>query len=74
MLWMYQRVFFGKVTHPENNPLPDLYAREQLALWPTAIAALVMGVAPLLWLNIIDPAVQVALTPFTQAASRVVGQ
>jgi NADH-quinone oxidoreductase subunit M len=74
LLWMYQRVFFGKVTHPENNSLPDLYAREQLALWPTAIAALVMGVAPLLWLNIIDPAVQVALTPFTQAASRVVGQ
>src|SRR5437899_1990253 len=58
LLWMYQRVFFGKVTHPENSTLADLSAREQLALWPTAVAALVMGVAPLLWLNIIDPAVQ----------------
>src|SRR6202795_2191098 len=74
LLWMYQRVFFGKVTHPENSTLPDLYAREQLALWPTAVAALVMGVAPLLWLNIIDPAVQAALTPFAQLASKVVGQ
>jgi NADH-quinone oxidoreductase subunit M len=74
LLWMYQRVFFGKVTHPENSTLADLSAREQLALWPTAVAALVMGVAPLLWLNIIDPAVQAALTPFAQVASKVVGQ
>lgn len=74
LLWLYQRVFFGKVTHPENNNLPDLSAREQLALWPTAVAALVMGVAPLLWLNIIDPAVEVALTPFAQLATKVVGQ
>ena len=73
LLWMYQRVFFGKVTHPENSTLPDLSAREQLALWPTAIAALVMGVAPLLWLNIIDPAIQNVLTPFAQVASRVTG-
>src|SRR5246127_3910995 len=51
LLWIYQRVFFGKVTHEINNALPDLSAREQLALWPTAIAALVMGVAPLLWLH-----------------------
>jgi NADH-quinone oxidoreductase subunit M len=69
LLWMYQRVFFGKVTHTENNSLPDLSGREQLALWPTAVAALVMGVAPLLWLNIIDPAVQNALAPFAQTAS-----
>src|SRR5438552_509455 len=74
LLWMYQRVFFGKVTHPENSTLVDLSAREQLALWPTAVAALVMGVAPLLWLNIIDPAVQAALTPFAQVASKVVGR
>jgi NADH-quinone oxidoreductase subunit M len=73
LLWMYQRVFFGKVTHPENSTLADLSAREELALWPTAVAALVMGVAPLLWLNIIDPAVQAALTPFAQVASKVVG-
>jgi NADH-quinone oxidoreductase subunit M len=70
---MYQRVFFGKVTHAENNSLPDLSAREQLALWPTAVAALVMGVAPLLWLNVIDPAVRSALA-VAQVATKVVGQ
>ena len=73
LLWMYQRVFFGKVTHEVNQTLPDLDARERTALWPPAVAALVMGVAPLLWLNAIDPAVQTALAPFTQLASRMVG-
>jgi NADH-quinone oxidoreductase subunit M len=74
LLWMYQRVFFGKVTHEVNNALPDLSLREKAALWPIAIAALVMGVAPLVWLGAIDPAVQAALAPVTQLASKVVGQ
>ncbi len=74
LLWMYQRVFFGKVTHEVNRTLPDLDARERTALWPPAVAALVMGVAPLLWLNAIDPAVQTALAPFAQMASRMVGR
>jgi NADH-quinone oxidoreductase subunit M len=74
LLWMYQRVFFGKVREPLNQSLRDLDIREQLALWPPAVAALVMGVAPLLWLNAIDPAVQVALAPLAQLASRVVGR
>ena len=74
LLWMYQRVFFGKVKHEVNNTLPDLNPREKAALWPIAIAALVMGVAPLVWLSAIDPAVRAALAPFTQLASRMVGQ
>ncbi|HTZ95552.1 MAG TPA: NADH-quinone oxidoreductase subunit M [Terriglobales bacterium] len=72
LLWMYQRVFFGKVTHEVNNTLPDLSGRERAALWPAAVMALVMGVAPLLWLNAIAPAVQTALAPFAEMASKVV--
>jgi NADH-quinone oxidoreductase subunit M len=75
LLWMYQRVFFGKVTHDVNNSLPDLNLREKTALAPIAIAALVMGVAPLVWLSAIDPAVQrYTLAPLAQLASKVVGQ
>jgi NADH-quinone oxidoreductase subunit M len=74
LLWMYQRVFFGKVTRAINQSLPDLSIREQLALWPAAAMALVMGVAPLLWLNAIEPAVQTALAPLSQLASQVVGR
>jgi NADH-quinone oxidoreductase subunit M len=74
LLWMYQRVFFGKVTRPVNNSLPDLFGFEKAAIWPCAVAALVMGIAPILWLGAIDPAVQTALIPFAQMASKVVGQ
>jgi len=64
LLWMYQRVFFGKVKHEVNNTLPDLSGRERAALWPAAVMTLVMGVAPLLWLNEIAPSVRQALAPF----------
>jgi NADH-quinone oxidoreductase subunit M len=74
LLWMYQRVFFGKVTHSSNQSLPDMNLRERTALWPAAAMALVMGVAPLLWLNSIDPSVQNALAPFSQLASKVAGR
>ena len=72
LLWMYQRVFYGNVTVPANNSLRDLDARERVSLWPLVIAALVMGLAPTLWLNSIDPAVSAALKQFsaiTQAAA-----
>src|ERR1700722_6485382 len=74
LLWMYQRVFYGKVTHEVNSSLADLSGFEKLAVWPCAAAALVMGVAPILWLGAIDPAVQAALTPFAQVVSKVVRQ
>ena len=74
LLWMYQRVFYGKVTHTVNNSLSDLSGFEKIAIWPCAAVALLMGVAPIMWLGAIDPAVQAALTPFTRVASRMVGQ
>jgi len=74
LLWMYQRVFFGKVTHAENNSLRDLTGLEIASVWPCAVAALVMGVAPILWLGAIDPAVHNALVPMAQMVSKVVGQ
>jgi NADH-quinone oxidoreductase subunit M len=74
LLWMYQRVFFGKVTHPINNTLADLLGFEKAAIWPCVIAALVMGVAPILWLGAIDPAVHAALASVPQVVTQVVGQ
>ncbi len=65
---MYQRVFFGKVNKQVNATVPDISAREKIALWPTALAALAMGVAPLIWLNAIEPAVRTVLSPLTQMA------
>jgi NADH-quinone oxidoreductase subunit M len=73
LLWMYQRVFFGRVTLPINNSMADMIGFEKAAVWPCAAAALVMGVAPILWLGAIDPAVQATLSSLPQMASKVVG-
>ena len=74
LLWMFQRVFYGKVTHPVNNSLADMLGFEKAAVWPCGIAALVMGVAPILWLGAIDPAVAATLNSLPQMVSKVVGQ
>ena len=63
MLWLYQRIFYGTVKVEVNNTLPDMNGRERLCLMPMAVLALVMGVAPVLWLNAIDPAAKAAITP-----------
>lgn len=74
LLWMYQRVFNGKVTHAVNDSLSDLGGFEKAAVWPCAVAALIMGVAPIIWLAAIDPATQSALVPIAQLTAKVVGQ
>jgi NADH-quinone oxidoreductase subunit M len=51
MLWMLQRVVFGKVTNPENAKLPDLNAREIGLLIPLLVLMLFMGVYPQPFLN-----------------------
>jgi NADH-quinone oxidoreductase subunit M len=44
MLWMYQRVFLGKVTNPANSAMPDIGIREKLLLVPVIIMMLWIGV------------------------------
>ena len=44
MLWMYQRVFLGRVTNPLNEEMTDLGAREKLILVPVLAMMLWMGV------------------------------
>ena len=51
MLWMLQRVVFGKLTNPENANLRDLNAREIGLLIPLLALMLFMGVYPSVFLN-----------------------
>lgn len=46
MLWMYQRVMFGPVTHEENKKLIDLNAREIGLLIPLVIFMIWIGIRP----------------------------
>ena len=58
MLWMFQRVYLGSVTHEENATLPDLRPREWASVVPLCAMAIVMGVFPTLFLAPMEPAVQ----------------
>jgi len=51
MLWMLQRVVFGKVTNPKNAGLRDLNARELGLLIPLLALMLFMGVYPRVFLD-----------------------
>ncbi len=44
MLWMYQRVFLGKLTNPANAAMHDINWREKLILLPIILAMLWIGV------------------------------
>ncbi|MEQ1898806.1 MAG: NADH-quinone oxidoreductase subunit M [Vicinamibacterales bacterium] len=58
MLWMFQRVYYGPVTHEENRTLPDLSVREWAALVPLVALAIFMGVAPNVFLKPTEGAVR----------------
>ncbi len=58
MLWMYQRVFFGKVEKPANQGIADLSGREWAVLAPLAALIVVMGVHPQPFLDCIQPAAE----------------
>ena len=44
LLWSYQRVFFGEVTHQKNRELADTSAREKWILVTIAVVTLWMGI------------------------------
>jgi NADH-quinone oxidoreductase subunit M len=46
LLWLYQRVFWGKVTKEENARLSDLDARELATLVPLVVLCFWIGVYP----------------------------
>jgi NADH-quinone oxidoreductase subunit M len=46
LLWMVQRVFFGKITNPKNKTLLDLNAREIGLMVPLLVLMVYMGVHP----------------------------
>ena len=61
LLWLYQRVFWGKLTHEENKGLVDLNAREIATLVPLVVLCFWIGVYPKPFLEFLHkPAARVA--------------
>ena len=58
MLWMFQRVMFGAITHEENRALKDLNLREIVTLVPIIIMIVWMGVYPTFFFKKMDLSVQ----------------
>jgi NADH-quinone oxidoreductase subunit M len=56
MLWMFQRVMFGPVTHAENEKLQDLTMRERLVFAPLLVLIVWMGVMPQPFIDRMQPA------------------
>jgi len=54
---MFQRVYYGDVTHEENTTLPDLQPREWAAVIPIVAMSVAMGIFPNLFLRPTEPAV-----------------
>jgi NADH-quinone oxidoreductase subunit M len=46
MLWMYQRVMFGELTHDANKNLTDLTPREVVVLVPVVLVIVWIGLYP----------------------------
>jgi len=64
MLWMFQRVMFGKITNPENEKLRDLSRREIAVLVPMVILIFLMGIYPKLFFSKMDATVEQFLKDF----------
>jgi len=69
MLWMYQRVVFGKVTNPANEKLKDLSTLEKLILAPLVILIFWIGIYPKPLFERIEPAVRQVLIQVSAAST-----
>jgi len=58
MLWVYQRVMFGKVTNPKNENLKDLSTREIIIMIPLLVFIFWIGVYPNTFFSKMNPAME----------------
>jgi len=57
LLWMYQRVMFGKITDDKNSQLKDLSLREKWVIVPLIALIIFIGVYPKPILERVEPSV-----------------
>ncbi len=58
MLWLYQRVMFGKIVHPANESIKDLTLRELATFLPLLVLVFWIGLFPKPFLDLIDKPVE----------------
>jgi NADH-quinone oxidoreductase subunit M len=58
MLWMLQRVVFGKITHEDNRKLTDINLREKLILVPLVVLVFWIGIYPSTFFKPMDRSIE----------------
>lgn len=61
MLWFYQRVMFGTVTHAENQRLPDCSRREIAYMIPLILLMFWIGIYPKPYFRLMDSSISKTL-------------
>ncbi len=61
LLWMFEKVFLGPVTHEENKNLQDVNWRELMVLIPILLVIFWIGLYPKPFFDLINPTVQAML-------------
>jgi NADH-quinone oxidoreductase subunit M len=69
LLWMYQRVVFGEITHEENRRLPDLSPREWAVLVPVLVFIVWIGVYPTVFTGKTEATISALLAQVESKAS-----
>jgi len=72
MLWMFQRVMFGKLDNPKNQNLKDLSIRELCVVAPLLLFIFWIGVYPNTFLEKMNPAVNQLIEQVTGEKPQVV--
>ena len=70
MLWMFQRVMFGKLDNPKNQELKDLSIREIAVLVPIIVCIIWIGVYPKPFLSKIEKSVNSIVILNTEDSSK----
>ena len=70
MLWMVQRVYYGEVNNEKNQKLPDLSPREWAVIAPVVAMAILMGIAPNLFLRPTSAALEKAVQRVAQSRTQ----
>ncbi|MBM4424641.1 MAG: NADH-quinone oxidoreductase subunit M [Chloroflexi bacterium] len=68
MLWMFQKMFLGKVENPHNNGLADLNWREVVVLVPLIIMIFWIGLYPAPFFDLMSPSVTQLVAAIQSAA------
>src|SRR3954462_4565306 len=57
LLWMFQKVFFGKLDKAKNGKLKDLSGRELATFLPLVVGIFLLGLFPTSLLSVMQPSV-----------------